>query len=560
MPQTAETTDIGAREEIAALIEKGELDTAAENIKTLLEIQPDDPEMLNALGSVYAQKGDYLKSEKTLTKVIEMTPEYADAHYNLGLVHSRQNRKTEAIEDFLRVLKINPLDSAANNDLGVLYYQQGKSHLAKGHFIKALETNPMHKSALLNLFEICWDDGSYGEGLGWIEKFLSATSPEDNSRTESNREERPYASTIIRPDHRYAAETGEKTGSLTLKSKSKARNSELFLKHVPAELRDKKSGLNLAVIADFNIAGQLSMLFKMINRYTIHKARMIILQDDYLSYDRDLVLSENIPGALDETLEILDQADFFHFGRFPKEYEGLNWNKYIRPNNTMIQYYGSELRNNAAQIYPWHQKNNVLGLSAWDYTMLEKSPLFYHVNIMCDLSRVKPCSPPDDVIRICHPSTNREIKKTDMFLTVMESLKRKYPVEVELIEGVSNDECLDIKSRCQMTFDQISVGIYGLSAIESMAAGHAVLGGISNFAASYHPDNPMVYVTEQNLKDRIEYLLKNKSEITRIGNAGKVWARTHHDPMKIIRQYLWLYDFVINGHNFIDDPNKYLLL
>ena len=192
--------------------------------------------------------------------------------------------------------------------------------------------------------------------------------------------------------------------------------------------------------------------------------------------------------------------------------------------------------------------------------MLQNAPFFYHTNIMCDFSRIRQCSEPTDVIRICHPPTNRQFKKTDMFLSVVDKLKAKnYPFELELIEKKTNEECLEIKSRCHITYDQISVGIYGLSAIESMAAGHAVLCGISNFASSYHPDNPIVYVTEENLYERLEYLLKNKDEITRIGNAGKIWARNHHDPMKLIRQYVWIWDLVMNGHGIVDDRDKFLL-
>jgi len=178
---------------------------------------------------------------------------------------------------------------------------------------------------------------------------------------------------------------------------------------------------------------------------------------------------------------------------------------------------------------------------------------------MCDLSAVKAASPPQDAIRICHPSTNRSIKHTDLFLDVVGRLKKKYPLEIELIEGKTNEECLEIKSRCHITYDQISVGIYGLSAIESMAAGHVVLGGISNFASSYHPDNPIVYVNEDNFYEKLEYLLKHKGDITAIGNAGKNWVRQHHDPHKIIRQYAWLYDFVANGHRIVDSVDACMI-
>ena len=77
-----------------------------------------------------------------------------------------------------------------------------------------------------------------------------------------------------------------------------------------------------------------------------------------------------------------------------------------------------------------------------------------------------------------------------MFLEAMKKLEKKYDVEGLVIEGKTNQECLSMKNKAHMTFDQISVGIYGVSAIESMAMGHVVFGGISNFAASVYPDNP----------------------------------------------------------------------
>jgi hypothetical protein len=347
----------------------------------------------------------------------------------------------------------------------------------------------------MNLFEICWDDGAYSEGLDWIEKFLKAASDSQQPQADDNVASRASEATTVEPPVVPVAGSPLKTDTktaLTIKRRSSSSEDELFLKHVPEELRDKKSGKNIALVADFNIAGQLSLLFRMINRYTTHKARLIILQGDYLSYDKDLILSSGNQHEYEEAVRIIDSADFYHMGRFPKNFNDINWAGILRPDNCLVQYYGSEIRNNAEQIYRWHAENRIAGLSAWDYTMLQKAPLFYHINLMCDFSRIKQCSPPRDVIRICHPPTNRQFKKTDMLLDIYEKLKQKYPIELELIEGKSNDECLDIKSRCHITYDQVSVGIYGLSAIESMAAGHAVLCGISHFAASYHPDSPVV--------------------------------------------------------------------
>ncbi|MEE8418023.1 MAG: tetratricopeptide repeat protein [candidate division Zixibacteria bacterium] len=544
------------------MIGEGNEDQALSQLHSLLQEAPDDPELLNTLGSIYARRGDLAKAESILNEVIGLDPEYADGHYNLGLVHSRQNRKSEAVEDFQQAIKINPRISAAHNDLGMIYKTRGEMDLAKGHFIKALEANPLYKSALVNLFEICLDDGAYSEGLNRIENFLrvalNGKQPQAVDNILPSVTERTTMEQSVVPDACLSLRTDTKR-ILTVKKKSSSLCDELFLKHVPDDLRDKKSGNNIAVVADFNVAGQLSLLFRMINRYTTHKARLIILQGDYLSYDKDLILSSGNQQDYEEAVSVIENADFHHIGRFPKNFNDINWANILRPDNCLVQYYGSEMRNKAEHIYRWHKENKITGLSTWDYTMLENAPLFYHINMMCDFSRVKQCSPPREVVRICHLLIDGQSEKTAVLLDAYERLKRKYRIELELIEGKSNEECLDIKSRCHITYDQLSAGIYGLSAIESMAAGHAVLCGISNFAASYHPDNPVVYVTEENLYDRMDNLLKSKKEIIRIGNTSRIWARMHHDPMKIIRQYLWIYDFVLHGHRHVEDPNSYLL-
>ena len=337
------------------------------------------------------------------------------------------------------------------------------------------------------------------------------------------------------------------------------RVGELFEKNVPEELKRKKTGMNIAIIADLNIAGQLTGLFRLINQKTIHRARCIIFAEDYLAYDQDIVLSRNNREDLADALDIMQSADFYHLGRFPRHSLNLPILNYLKPDNALIQYFGTQLRLNARKIYDWHQKRKITGLAAWDYTMIEYAPFFYHINMMVDASKIKSCAPPEGSLKIVHPTTNRELKKTDLFMKAVEKLQQKYDIEAIVVEGKSNEECLRIKSQAQMTYDQISVGIYGVSAIESMAAGHVVFGGISNFAASVYPDNPIVWVTPDNLDQRIEYYLNHKEEMIKRGLAGKAWVKMHHDPIKILKQYLYLYDFIKNGHAFVQNPDEQMI-
>jgi len=110
-----------------------------------------------------------------------------------------------------------------------------------------------------------------------------------------------------------------------------------------------------------------------------------------------------------------------------------------------------------------------------------------------------------------------------------------------------------------MTFEGLSAGMYGISAIESMAVGHVVFGGISNIVASIFPDNPIIGVTEDNLVDIIEYFLKNRKEMTEKGREGTVWVKCHHNPGSILQQYLYFYDFVKNGHRVLSNKNEQLI-
>lgn len=271
------------------------------------------------------------------------------------------------------------------------------------------------------------------------------------------------------------------------------------------------------------------------------------------------MLSANDANHWEEAREIIHSADFLHIGRFPVRDNRLSLMQKIKPGNCVVQYFGTQLRQNAHQIYKWHKNNNITGIGAWDYTMIRDAPFYYHINAMVDSSYFKPAPPAEGTIRIVHPTTDRKMKKTELFLKAMEKLGQKYNVEGCVVEGKSNQECLAIKNEAHMTFDQISVGTYGVSAIESMAMGHVVFGGISNFAASVYPDNPVVWITPYDVVQKIEHYLRNIDAIALRGEKGRRWVKEHHDPLKILRQFLYLYDLVRNGHNFMNSPDEQLL-
>lgn len=338
---------------------------------------------------------------------------------------------------------------------------------------------------------------------------------------------------------------------------------EAFDALVPEALRQYKTGLNIALIADFNIAGRMTGLMRLINEHTIHRARCIIVNDDYLSYDKDIVLNRATDEDISAALSIVEDADVFHFGRMPPAIFGIDWSKRLTKNNALIQYFGSEIRHFGKQIVEFHDHTGIIGLSAWDYTMLQPHPLFYHINNFFDVNSVPCCDPlkHGDPVRICHATTNRAFKRSDEIRDALRSVAAKTDAKIELIEGKGHADCLAIKRTCQITVDQISSGIYGLSAIESMAMGHAVLCGMSNFALSYYPGCPVVPVRDAaSVEAQLLELIEQPRRRERLGQTGRRFVHETADPIQVLRQHCWIYDLVVSGHRFATDLDEHMII
>ncbi|MBF0498195.1 MAG: hypothetical protein HQK58_16725, partial [Deltaproteobacteria bacterium] len=123
-----------------------------------------------------------------------------------------------------------------------------------------------------------------------------------------------------------------------------------------------------------------------------------------------------------------------------------------------MQYFGSDLRLNHERLFLWHLKKNIPALVGYGWTLAFPLPLrYYHVQQFFDpapFSRVDRLNQ-GDAVRVVHAPTNREIKKTALFLEVMARLQKEFRVEVDVIEGVTNKVCLNRKARGHITYDEM---------------------------------------------------------------------------------------------------------
>ena len=324
--------------------------------------------------------------------------------------------------------------------------------------------------------------------------------------------------------------------------------------HFPGVGGDKR----ILIVGDYEIASQISSITNAINERTSHCAVSCIYGSDYIGFKRSpgsVILDQDGDEGLVRLRNLAAEADLVHFIRFPSNVNDIQWGDFLGPRNTLVQYMGTQLRQNADLFMEWHETTGVMGLSAWDWTMLERSWLPYHVPLMFDPAKVGEASLPasGEPIRVCHAPTRRGFKKTELFLTAIKELQAEgYLIEGVLIEGVSNEECLRIKESCHATYDQLSVGIHGMSAIESMALNHVVIGGISNWALSVHPNVPILRATEATLKEELQMLCDPKDFEATLARLDPVaWVKKMHSPQAVMDRLLPLYDLVWNGHRLL---------
>ncbi len=140
-----------------------------------LEVEPENVELLNALGFSLFQQGRSDEAVEALEKAVEVDPKHSKAHNNLalasidigelelaeahyreslalepqpaiyndlGFVLERQGLPDEAEEQYREALALDPDSAAAHTNLGTSLARRGELTEAEGHYRAALESEP----------------------------------------------------------------------------------------------------------------------------------------------------------------------------------------------------------------------------------------------------------------------------------------------------------------------------------------------------------------------------------------------------------------------------------
>jgi glycosyltransferase involved in cell wall biosynthesis len=182
----------------------------------------------------------------------------------------------------------------------------------------------------------------------------------------------------------------------------------------------------------------------------------------------------------------------------------------------------------------------------------------------------------DSIIKIVHTPSEREVKKTCVFIKAVDALKQKYDIELMLIENLPYKECLKLKREAHISFDNIEFGSYAGCSIEAFCheqpslvylnevsleqinivsneigieAPFINVGGpkqpsveFLNKVATGQAQNVVTEEDYQSVYTNLKQLIDDDSLRKEIGKRGRRWVRKVHDEEVVAEKIVKIYE------------------
>jgi glycosyltransferase involved in cell wall biosynthesis len=365
------------------------------------------------------------------------------------------------------------------------------------------------------------------------------------------------------------------TKAIELYSKAKLFNPDNNIKvdNIISNIKPIMNNKLRVIHGTIEIANQMHTMTEGLKKLGID-AKALNYYPNYLGYKSDYILNlssfKDINEANKETKNIaaklISENDVFHFHfgtSLTLDYSDLPLLKELGK-KVIMQYWGSDVRmySKAIKLNPYIKVKNMnedeikrrLELISMyipdclvDYELAEYVK-DYHSNVhytrvAIDLKKYRLIKENcNDKMLIVHAPTSPEIKGTSYILKAVEELKEKYDFEFKLVQGMPHEQATKIYEKADLIIDQILCGGYGVFAIESMAMGKPVICWIDDFMKEKYPKElPIISANPDNIKEKIEYAIKNKDMLKEVGIKGRRYVEKYHNMNIISENMLQIY-------------------
>ena len=158
-----------------SLHQEGKLDQAELIYQQILQVNPENDEVLNLLGLIAYQVGKYQIATELINQAIDMDSSQSSFFNNLGLVLQKQDRLGEAIQAYRQSLELNPNDADIYSNFGTALKEQGQLEEAIDSYNTAIEIQSDHKEVYYNLGIALKEQGQLEEAIQVYYKAIDIT-------------------------------------------------------------------------------------------------------------------------------------------------------------------------------------------------------------------------------------------------------------------------------------------------------------------------------------------------------------------------------------------------
>ena len=154
-----------------------------------------------------------------------------------------------------------------------------------------------------------------------------------------------------------------------------------------------------------------------------------------------------------------------------------------------------------------------------------------------------------DVIKIVHAPNHRALKGTKYLITACNELKKEgYPIELVMVEKMTNVEAKKIFEQADIIADQFIIGWYALFAAEGMALGKPVLCFLRDewiITNNLHEWNcPIVNTSPDTLKANLKILINDEKLCFQLGEEGRAFVERYGmdyvgEKLKGVYEKIW---------------------
>jgi Tfp pilus assembly protein PilF len=152
---------------------------AEQQLQLALQLRPDSPNVLNALGCVYLEQGRLEDSVSAFRRAIAGKPSWTDPHFNYGRLLTRLGQNDAALSEFQAAVDTGHLNASAHLYLAEALAARQEDAAAEAQFRESIRLSPS-LSAQQQLADLLLRTGRTGEALLLLQE-LTVSYPYDSA-------------------------------------------------------------------------------------------------------------------------------------------------------------------------------------------------------------------------------------------------------------------------------------------------------------------------------------------------------------------------------------------